>query len=303
MAGTQGLVDRVGNPDTGRARELRQLLDKRQILMAPGASDALTARLVESAGFPAIYMTGFGATAIRLGTPDLGLMTQTEMATHARDMARAVRIPIIADADTGYGGPANIVRTVDEYVQAGVAAIHLEDQSAPKRCGQLAGIKLIAAEENVRRLKCALTARGANELLIIGRTDALPAVGADEAIRRARLYQDAGVDLVFVDGIKKIAEIEAVARAVDGPKVVSIVDGNETTSLTAHDLEQMGFAVGLYAVSALFSAARAIAETLGALHAQGTPKSREAAMMTYAEFSEVVDLAAFKKLDDEFGWS
>jgi 2-methylisocitrate lyase-like PEP mutase family enzyme len=132
-------------------------------------------------------------------------------------MARAVRIPIIADADTGYGGPANIVRTVDEYVQAGVAAIHLEDQSAPKRCGQLAGIKLIAAEENVRRLKCALTARGANELLIIGRTDALPAVGADEAIRRARLYQDAGVDLVFVDCIKKIAEIEAVARAVDGP--------------------------------------------------------------------------------------
>jgi 2-methylisocitrate lyase-like PEP mutase family enzyme len=303
MAGTQELLDRVGNPDTGRARELRQLLDKRHILMAPGAADALTARLVESAGFPAIYMTGFGATAIRLGTPDLGLMTQTEMATHARDMARAVRIPIIADADTGYGGPANIVRTVDEYIQAGVAAIHLEDQSAPKRCGQLAGIKLIAAEENVRRLKCALTARGANELLIIGRTDALPAVGAEEAIRRARLYQDAGVVLVFVDGNKKIAEIEAVARAVDGPKVVSIVDGNETTSLTAHDLEQMGFAIVLYAVSALFSAARAIAETLGALHAQGTPKSREAAMMTYAEFSEVVDLAAFKKLDDEFGWS
>ena len=110
MAGTEGLVDRIGKPGMGRARELRQLLEQRKILMAPGASDALTARLVESAGFPAIYMTGFGATAVRLGTPDLGLMTQTEMATHARDMARAVRIPIIADADTGYGGPANIVR-------------------------------------------------------------------------------------------------------------------------------------------------------------------------------------------------
>jgi len=303
VAGTEGLVDRIGKPGMGRARELRQLLEQRKILMAPGASDALTARLVESAGFPAIYMTGFGATAVRLGTPDLGLMTQTEMATHARDMARAVRIPIIADADTGYGGPANIVRTVEEYIQAGVAAIHLEDQSAPKRCGQLAGIKLIAAEENVRRLKCALAARAANDLLIIGRTDALPAIGSDEAIRRAKLYQDAGVDLVFVDGIKKIAEIEAVARAVDGPKVVSIVDGNETTTLTARDLEQMGFAVVLYAVSALFSAARAIAETLAALRTHGTPKSREDAMMTYAEFSEVVDLAAFKKLDDEFGWS
>ena len=303
MAGTEGLVDRVGNAAMGRARELRQLLEQPQIVMAPGASEALTARLVESAGFPAIYMTGFGATAVRLGTPDLGLMTQTEMSTHARDMARAVGVPIIADADTGYGGPANIVRTVEEYIQAGVAAIHLEDQSAPKRCGQLAGIKLIAAEENVRRLKCALTARGAHDLLIIGRTDAMPAVGPDEAIRRARLYQDAGVDLVFVDGIKKIAEIEVVARAVDGPKVVSIVDGNETTSLTARDLEQMGYAVVLYAVSALFSAARAIADTLAALRAQGTPKSRADAMMTYAEFSNVVDLAAFKKLDDEFGWS
>ena len=125
----------------GSTPTLTQLLRGGDIVMAPGASDALTARLVEAAGFPAVYMTGFGATAVRLGTPDLGLMTQTEMTTHARDMARAVTIPIIADADTGYGGPANIARTVDEYVQAGVAAIHLEDQMAPKRCGQLAGIK------------------------------------------------------------------------------------------------------------------------------------------------------------------
>jgi 2-methylisocitrate lyase-like PEP mutase family enzyme len=288
----------------GSARTLRHRLDSnREIVMAPGASDALTARLVEAAGFPAIYMTGFGATAVRLGTPDLGLMTQTEMATHARDMARAVSIPIIADADTGYGGPANIVRTVEEYLQAGVAAIHLEDQMAPKRCGQLAGVKLISAEENVRRLKCAIAARGSDPLLIIGRTDAMPAAGADEAIRRAKRYQDAGVDLVFVDGIKKIAEVEAVARAVEGPKVVSIVDGNETTALTAQDLQKMGFSVVIYAVSALFSAAQAIKATLAALRAEGTPKSREDAMMTYAEFSDLVDLGAFKKLDDEFGWS
>ena len=287
----------------GSTPTLTQLLRGGDIVMAPGASDALTARLVEAAGFPAVYMTGFGATAVRLGTPDLGLMTQTEMTTHARDMARAVTIPIIADADTGYGGPANIARTVDEYVQAGVAAIHLEDQMAPKRCGQLAGIKLISAEENVRRLKCAIDARGRAPLLIIGRTDAMPAVGADEAIRRAKLYQDAGVDMVFVDGIKKIGEIEAVARAVEGAKVVSIVDGNETTQLTARDLQQMGFAVVLYAVSALFSAARAIRDTLEVLRAEGTPKSREPAMMTYAEFSDVVDLEAFRKRDDTFGWS
>jgi 2-methylisocitrate lyase-like PEP mutase family enzyme len=285
------------------ARKLKDLLESGEIVMAPGASDALTARLVQAAGFPAIYMTGFGATAVRLGKPDIGLMTQTEMTTHARDMARAVDIPIIADADTGYGGPANIVRTVQEYRQAGVAAIHLEDQMAPKRCGQLAGIKLISAEENVRRLKCALTSRVSDDLLIIGRTDAMPAAGQDEAIRRARLYQDAGVDLVFVDGIKKVAEIEAFARAVEGPKVVSIVDGNETTRLSARDLQQMGFSVVFYAVSALFTAAKAVSDTLTTLRKEGTPKSREGAMLSYAEFSELIDLDAFRKLDDDFGWS
>jgi 2-methylisocitrate lyase-like PEP mutase family enzyme len=225
------------------------------------------------------------------------------MTTHARDMARAVDIPIIADADTGYGGPANIARTVEEYRQAGVAAIHLEDQTAPKRCGQLAGITLISAEANVRRLKCALAARGSDDLLIIGRTDAMPAAGAEEAIRRAKLYQDAGVDLVFVDGIKNVSEVEAIARAIDGPKVVSIVDGNETTRLTARDLQKMGFSVVFYAVSALFSAAKAVSDTLAALRKEGTPRSREGAMMSYAEFSQLVDLDAFKKLDDEFGWS
>ena len=286
-----------------KARALREKLAKGEFILAPGIYDGISARVADRMGFPALYMTGYGATASMLGLPDAGLATYSDMVGRAEMICSVIDTPLIADADTGYGGPANIVRTVEEYIQAGVAAIHLEDQSAPKRCGQLAGIKLIAAEENVRRLKCALAARAANDLLIIGRTDALPAIGSDEAIRRAKLYQDAGVDLVFVDGIKKIAEIEAVARAVDGPKVVSIVDGNETTTLTARDLEQMGFAVVLYAVSALFSAARAIAETLAALRTHGTPKSREDAMMTYAEFSEVVDLAAFKKLDDEFGWS
>jgi 2-methylisocitrate lyase-like PEP mutase family enzyme len=289
--------------DMTPAQKLRQALEKPDIVMAPGAADALTARLAEAAGFPAVYMTGFGATAVRLGTPDLGLMTQTEMTTHARDMARAVKIPIIADADTGYGGPPNIVRTVEEYIQAGVAAIHLEDQMAPKRCGQMSGIKLISAEENVRRLKCAVSARGSDDLLIIGRTDAMPAAGPEEAIRRAKLYQDAGVDLVFVDGIKKIAEVEAIAKAVQGPKVVSIVDGNETTRLTARELQEMGFSVVFYALSALFSATKAIAETLAALRADGTPKSRESAMMTYGEFTALVDLEGFKTLDDEFGWS
>jgi 2-methylisocitrate lyase-like PEP mutase family enzyme len=284
-----------------QARILRELLAAGGIVQAPGAPDALTARLVEQAGFPAIYMTGFGATASRVGTPDLGLLSQTEMTTHARDMTRAVGIPVIADADTGYGGPANIVRTVEEYIQAGVAAIHLEDQMAPKRCGQLAGIRLIPAEENVRRLKCALAARAAQELVLIARTDAMPAAGADEAIRRAKMYQDAGADLVFVDGIKTIAEVEAVARHVAGPKVVSIVDGNETVALTARELEEMGFSLVFYAVSTLFSAVKAFNDTLAALKRDGTPKARAGEMISYQDYCEIVDLKRFAALDEAFG--
>jgi 2-methylisocitrate lyase-like PEP mutase family enzyme len=283
------------------AEHLRQRLKVSGIIAAPGAADSLTARLIEQAGFEAIYMTGFGATASRLGRPDIGLLTQTEMTTHARDMARAVSIPIIADADTGYGGPANIARTVEEYAQAGVAAIHLEDQVAPKRCGQLAGIKLIPAEENVRRLKCAIASRPANGPLIIGRTDAMPAIGPEEAVRRALMYQEAGVDLVFVDGIKKISEVEIVARQVPGPKVVSIVDGNETTALTMRDLEGMGFAVVFYAVTALFTAARAVADALAVLKRDGTPAKAASAIMSYAEFSALVDLPRFQALDETYG--
>ncbi len=283
------------------ATSLRRLIAAGPIVMAPGAPDSLTARLVQRAGFPAIYMTGFGATASRLGMPDIGLLSQTEMTAHARDMVRAVTIPVIADADTGYGGPSNIQRTVREYVQAGVAAIHLEDQVAPKRCGQLAGVKLMDAEHSADRLRCAVAARGSDELLIIGRTDALPAAGIDEAIRRAHLYRDAGVDLVFVDGIKKISEVEAVARAISGPKVVSIVDGNETTALTAADLQQLGFQVVFYAVTALFTAVKAVGDALAELQRSGTPRGAAHGMVSYAQYCELVDLPFHQELDERFG--
>ncbi|HSW06961.1 isocitrate lyase/PEP mutase family protein [Aquabacterium sp.] len=285
--------------DRHPASQLNALLASGRIVRAPGAYDSLSARLVQQAGFEAVYMTGFGATASRLGQPDIGLLTQTEMCGHARDMVRATALPVIADADTGYGGPSNIERTVHEYIQAGVAAIHLEDQVAPKRCGQMAGIRLIDAAENARRLRCALAARGSDPLLIIGRTDALPAVGMAEALGRARRYQDAGVNLVFVDGIKTIAEVEAVARGLPGPKIVSIVDGNETTALSAADLEAMGFAVVLYAVTALFSAALAVQQALASLQATGTP--REVPAISYAEFGRVVGLPDHQSLDERFG--
>ncbi|HRD75621.1 MAG TPA: isocitrate lyase/PEP mutase family protein [Hyphomicrobiaceae bacterium] len=285
-----------------KATALSRLIAAGPIVVAPGAPDALTARLVERAGFPAVYMTGFGATASRLGMPDIGLMSQTEMTGHARDMVRATSLPVIADADTGYGGPSNIERTIEEYVAAGVAAVHLEDQVAPKRCGQMAGIRLIDAAENARRLRCALAARGtAERLLVIARTDALPATGLDEAVRRAALYRDAGADLLFVDGVKTRAEVEGIARRVAGPKVVSLVDGTDAALLTTRELQDMGFAVVLYAVAALFTAARAVEAALAAIKVSGSLAGIAGKTMSYAEFTEVVRLSHHQGLDDRYG--
>ena len=272
------------------------------MIVAPGAGDVLTARLVMQVGFPAVYMTGFGATASLLGTPDVGLLTQTEMATHARNMARAVDLPVIADADTGYGGPANIERTVHEYQQAGVAAIHLEDQVSPKRCGQMSGIRLISSDEMVLKLKCATAARGNSDMVIIGRTDALPAISIPEAIRRAEAYAQTGVDIVFVDGIKKVDELEAVGEAIDFPLMVSIVDGNETTRLTLDELSEMGFKIVIYPLSALLSSSLAVKEVLEELRSKGTTKDRQDQMMSYSEFTHVVKHDHYGALDEKFGF-
>ncbi|MBM3956929.1 MAG: isocitrate lyase/PEP mutase family protein [Gemmatimonadetes bacterium] len=284
-----------------QAERLRELMAGERLAMAPGASDSLTARLVEQAGFPAVYMTGFGATASRLGAPDIGLLTQTEMAAHARDMVRAVGIPVIADADTGYGGPANIERTVREYVQAGAAAIHLEDQASPKRCGQMAGVRLIPAEEGARRLQCALDARGGADLVVIARTDALAAQGVEEAVRRGNAYRQAGADVVFVDAIRRIADAEAVARGIDAPLMISIVEGNETTQLSADEVKRMGFALAVYPLSALLSATRAVQDVLAELRDRGTTHGKLDRMATYSEFGRVVGLDHYGELDGRFG--
>jgi len=260
---------------------------------------------VQQAGFNAVYMTGFGATATRLGAPDIGLLTQTEMTEHARNMTRAVQIPVIADADTGYGGPSNLHRTIIEYCQAGVAAIHLEDQVAPKRCGQRAGIVLIPAAEAAARIALACRTRdeqpGEDSMRIIARTDALPEMGLDEAIDRVERYRDGGADLVFIDGVKTVAQVEAIARRVSSPKVVSLVDGTPASELTREQLQQMNFQVALYAVTTLFAATAAARDALNALRETGHANAQPA--MRYEEFSALVDLPMHERLDEQAGAS
>jgi 2-methylisocitrate lyase-like PEP mutase family enzyme len=282
-----------------KASDLRTLIAGPTPVQAAGAADPLTARLVQQAGFPAVYMTGFGVTATRLGMPDIGLLTQAEMADAARSMVRATDIPVIADADNGYGGPSNIERTVQEYLQAGVAALHLEDQTTPKRCGQMAGVRVMETARAERHLRAAVKARGDGDMLIIGRTDALGPEGLDEALVRANRYRDAGADLLFVDGVKTLAQAEAIGTRLEGPKMIALITGTEAAALTLDEASELGYSIVLYPLDALFAATGAAASALATL--RNTGFSNAASHFSYDDFMGVVGLEHHQHLDDNYG--
>jgi 2,3-dimethylmalate lyase len=272
---------------------LRELLAGPDPVLAPGAYDAMSARLVERAGFPAVYMTGFGASASLLGRPDVGLLSFAEMAGHARRLAQAVSVPLIADADDGYGNPLNVMRTVREYAAAGVAALHVEDQVAPKRCGHMDGKDVIDAAEMVEKVRAAVEARGDGELLIIARTDARAIEGLDAALERARLYREAGADALFVEAPETEEEIAAVAEAFPGiPLVFNWVDGGKTPQLPLDRIRELGFALVIYPVTTLFAAARAVADVLDRIGEHDVP--------SFDAFTEMIGLAEMRALEARF---
>ena len=272
---------------------LRELLAGPEPVLAPGAYDALSARLVERAGFPAVYMTGFGASASLLGRPDVGLLSFDEMAGHARRLAQAVSVPLIADADDGYGNPLNVMRTVREYAAAGVAALHIEDQVAPKRCGHMEGKDVIETAEMVEKVRAAVEARGDGGLLIIARTDARAVEGLDAALERARRYREAGADALFVEAPETEQEIEAVAAAFpDVPLVFNWVDGGKTPQLPLERIRELGFALVIYPVTTLFAAARAVAEVLDRLGEHDVP--------SFDAFTDMIGLPEMRALEARF---
>jgi 2,3-dimethylmalate lyase len=276
---------------------LRELLAGPEPVLAPGAYDALSARLVERAGFPAVYMTGFGASASQLGRPDVGLLSFAEMADHARRLVQAVDVPLIADADDGYGNPLNVMRTVREYAAAGVAALHIEDQVAPKRCGHMDGKDVIDASEMVEKVRAAVEARG--DALIIARTDARAVEGLDAALERARRYRDAGADLLFVEAPETEAEIEAVAAAFpDVPLVFNWVDGGKTPGLPLDALRELGFALVIYPVTTLFAAGQAVADALTRIREDGTPAALD--VPAFEDFTDMLGLPAVRELEARF---
>ncbi|MCV7287743.1 isocitrate lyase/PEP mutase family protein [Mycolicibacterium wolinskyi] len=257
-------------------------------LIAPGAFDGLSARLVELARFEAVYMTGFGAAASLLGGPDVGLLTATEMAGQAERLATATRLPLIADADTGYGNALNVSRTVAGYERAGVAAIQLEDQVSPKRCGHMSGKAVVSVAEMVAKLRAAADTR--DDLLIIARTDAAAVEGIPAAIDRARRYRDAGADVLFVEAPETERDVEMIAAALatECPLLFNWVEGGRSPQLPMSRIAEFGFAVVLYPIGALLAATAGIRTFLAELSCAGTPPL--SALPAFDEFTTLVGL-------------
>jgi 2-methylisocitrate lyase-like PEP mutase family enzyme len=278
-------------PRPGGPARLRALLESGETIVAPGAFDPLAARLVEEAGFAAVYMTGFGTSAALLGRPDVGLLTMTEMTGNAARIAACVDIPVIADADTGYGNPLNVIRTVAAYEAAGAAAIHLEDQVAPKRCGHMEGKQVIPAAEMAQKVRAAAEARANPEFVIIARTDARSVEGLPAALERGRQYLRAGADVLFIEALTSDAEAEQTARAFPGvPLLFNWAEGGKTPPLSLGRLRELGYRIVIFPISTLLAATAGMRQVLQEIAAAGTPAAALAGLPAFGEFLDFIGL-------------
>jgi len=280
--------------------QFRRLLQQPGIIMAPGAYDCLTAKLIETAGFPAVYMTGAGTSVARLGYPDLALATMTEMRDNAAAIAAIVDIPIIADADTGYGGILNVRRTIRQYERSGVAALHLEDQESPKRCGHLNDKRVIPVGDMLPKIRAAVDARTDDDFTIIVRTDALAVTGWDDAISRCQEYINAGADALFVEALRTPDEVARAARELDIPLLYNYVETGKSPLLSAHELERLGFKIVIFPASALLTATQAVRQTLAALKQQGTTAHLLENMTSLQDCFEAVGLSDMLAADARY---
>jgi 2,3-dimethylmalate lyase len=290
----------VAAPFTRKAAgSLKQLLAADEVLVLPGAPDALSARLVERAGFKAAYVSGAGYANVQLGLPDVGMVSHYEIAEHVRRVAGSVSIPIVADGDTGHGGALSVARTVHLFEQAGAAAIQLEDQEMPKRCGHFDGRRqLVTTAQMVAKIRAAKAAATSPDFAVIARTDARATDGFDEAVGRGLAFRDAGADLVFVEAIRSRDELERLPRLVpDVPLVVNIVEGGKTPELSVAEFALMGFKVVLYANFVMRVMAKAAEKALRHLGETGETASMHAEMISWQVRQDLVGLAAWQELE------
>jgi len=279
---------------------LRQLLKRDKLLVAPGCFDGLSARLVEEAGFEAAYLSG-GAVARSMGIPDIGLVTLSESIDRAAQVVATVKIPIIADADTGYGNAVNLVRPVREFERAGVAAIHIEDQITPKRCGHLDGKEVIPLAEMEKKLQAALATRTDPDFCIIARTDARGVNGFDDAIKRGRAFAKLGVDAIFVEAPQSENELAEIPRRIPNvPILVNVFKGGKTPMLPMQRLQEMGYRIAIYPSETQRAAIHAMRRALETLKREGTTESIDDSLTTFKERDQVVGLDDWQKIEREY---
>ena len=278
---------------------MRNLVAQSGYTIVPGAYDTLTARLVEQAGFAAVYLTGGGYSRAN-GYPDLGLLTLTENTQFIGRTVEAVGIPVIADADTGYGNAINVIRTVREYEKTGVAGFHLEDQVSPKKCGHYEGKEVIARAEMVGKIKAAVDTRRDPDMVIIARSDARAVEGLQAAIDRVNAYLEAGADVGFVEAPQTVEELRTVGRSVNGPNLVNVFEGGKTPMLAASELAEMGFRLGIYPSQTHRAAIRAAQRVLAVLKEDGHVTRIEGDLATFQEREEAVGTAAWRALEEKY---
>jgi 2,3-dimethylmalate lyase len=282
---------------------LRELLAQPDLLVAPGAYDALSARLIAQAGFPIVYMTGFGTAASTLGQPDVGLLTMSEMVSRAAALAAVVGDrPLIADADTGYGNPINVTRTIREYERAGVAAVHIEDQIWPKKCGHMEGKQVIPVDEMVQKIRAAVDARQDPAFVIIARTDANAVYGLADALHRGRAYREAGADVIFIEAPRSIEELRTIAQTFpDVPLLYNWAESGKTPLLSLEEIHALGFKLIIFPVSLLFAATRTLLDLLELLKQGKTPTAFAEHTVTFAHFTDQIGLPAIQALERRYG--
>ncbi len=283
-----------------KAKTLRELLRPGAATLLPGASNAMTARIIEDAGFDAFLITGAGIANMYLGMPDVGLTTVTEVADHVARIRDVVQIPMIADGDTGFGNPVNVQRTVRLFERAGANAIQLEDQVFPKKCGHFEGKSVVPAADMIEKIKSAADTRQSEEFLIVARTDAYAMEGLDAALDRVSRYQEAGADILFVEAPREVEDLRKIPAKVPGTHLCNLVFGGKTPLASREEFAEMGFAGVIYANAALQAAMLAMADVLGHLQRHGSLAGKEAAVMPFEQRQRVIRLAEFEALDRRY---
>ncbi len=283
------------------ATRVRRILDEDGALTFPGVYDTLSAKIAQRVGFPLAFVSGYSVAATAIGEPDMGLLTQTEMIDRARRICMSVSIPIIVDADTGYGNPVNVHRTVHELIAAGAAGCFLEDQVWPKRCGHMRSKKVIDRQEYVQKIRAAVDARGDRDFFIVARTDALAAVDLDEAIHRVEAAREAGANASFVEAPTSLDDLQAIGRCSPAPNVANMIEGGKTPVLPKQQLVDLGFQLILYPLTALFASARLIESVYRTLKEDGTTRRESERLMTFTEFNALIGVDEKYALTERFG--